>query len=104
MTRTAAPAWAGTEAETETKPGRTEATAETGTERAVVPGVVTAEVFAKLAAGLVALFMQRALLLRMETEAQRLGAPRKAAAEWGEWMVHGLSRFWMGNAACATDR
>ena len=91
MTRTAAPSGAGTEAEA--KPGRAEATAESGTERAVVPGVVTAEMFAQLAAGLAALFMQRAPLLRMETEAQRLGAFWKTASERGKWMVHGVVSF-----------
>jgi hypothetical protein len=105
-------AWAArAEAEAGTESARTEATAETPAEagpetwaeRAVVAGVVTADVVAELATGLPALLVQCTPGMRVEAETLCSGTSGEFPFYMGEWVVHMSSRFWKGSAGCATD-
>jgi hypothetical protein len=105
-TVTAAPsasrAGAGAEAGPEPEAGAEsapEAAAEAGPERAVMPGVMTPDQVTELAAGLPALQMSRAAVLRCKAEAVRSTRERSAqlsvfcVEKWGvHWLISFLER------------
>jgi hypothetical protein len=89
--------WAKSWAEARTEATGTEsaaaAPAETGSERPVMSGVVTPDVVAELAAGLLALFVKGAAVLGRETEARRPRLTCERPAHVGhacfkKWVVH----------------
>jgi hypothetical protein len=98
---TGAKSWAEARTEATGSEPAAPAPAEARPERAVrprVPGVVTPDVFAELAAGLPALFVKGAAVLGSETEAHRPRFTCKRPAHMGhacfkKWVVHWLISF-----------
>ena len=95
---TGAKSWAEARTEATGSESAAAAPAETGSERSVMPGVMSSDVVAEFAAGLLALFVEGAAVLGCETEARRPRFTCERPAHMGhacfkKWVVHGLISF-----------
>jgi hypothetical protein len=85
-----------TEAEPEAETAGPKTPAEAGPEWPVVADVVAPDIVTEFAAGLLAMLVEGAPCLRVETEAQRPGSSWEWRVNLGKWVVHRFVSFLEG--------